>query len=176
MTSEERVMPHARAKGLVIERLADETLVYDLRRHRAHCLNGAATLVWEGCDGRTTLAAAAARLERELHITGGEALVLSGLRQLARARLLAESPAIETIEGLTSRRELLRALGLGATASALLPVVESIVSPTAAQAASCLTSAECGVLLPGQCTGQPICGSTTDCCLQRGQRCSAKKC
>ncbi|HEU5194404.1 MAG TPA: hypothetical protein VFW70_06655 [Methylomirabilota bacterium] len=56
------------------------------------------------------------------------------------------------------------------------PAVESIVSPTAAQAASCLASAECGVLLPGQCTGRPICGSTTDCCLQRRQRCAARKC
>ena len=176
MTSEERFMPRARARGLVIERLADETLVYDLRRHRAHSLNGAATLVWEGCDGRTTLAAAAARLERELHVTGGEALVLSGLRQLARAHLLAESPAMEPIEGVTSRRELLRALGLGAAASALLPAVETIVSPTVAQAASCFTAAECNALQPPQCTGQPICGSTTDCCVQRGRRCQDKKC
>ena len=166
-------MPRARAKGLVIERLAGETLVYDLRRHRAHCLNAAATLVWDACDGRTPVAAAAVRLGQELCLEGGDALVLSGLRQLARAHLLADPTPLG---GVTSRRELLRALGLGAAAAALLPAVESIVSPAVAQAASCLTSAECGALLPGQCTGQPICGSTTDCCIQRGQRCSVKKC
>jgi hypothetical protein len=173
MASPEPRMPRARASGLVIERLADETLVYDLGRHRAHCLNAAAALVWDGCDGRTTVAAMAARLERELGLVGGEALVRSGLHQLARARLLDGRPAIGTG---TSRRALLRALGLGTAAAALLPVVESIVAPTAAQAASCLTSAECGALLPGQCTGQPICGSTSDCCVLRGQRCTQKKC
>ena len=52
---EERLVHH-------VERLAGETLVYDLRRHRAHCLNPAATLVWRCCDGRTTVASAAARL------------------------------------------------------------------------------------------------------------------
>ena len=166
-------MPRARADGLVIERLAEETLVYDLGRHRAHCLNPAAALVWACCDGRTTRAAAAARLERELGVSAGEALLRSGLDQLARARLLAERPAPEAGP---SRRALLRALGLGAAAAALLPAVESIVAPTAAQAASCFTGAECSALVPGQCTGQPICGSTTDCCVLRGQRCTAKRC
>ena len=166
-------MPRARVEGLVIERLAGETLVYDLRRHRAHCLNAAATLIWDACDGRTPMTAPAQRLEQELRIEGGERLVLSGLQQLARARLLDGSPAAA---GGTSRRQLLRALGLGAVAATLLPAVESIVSPTVAQAASCLTVAECGALVPGQCTGQPICGSTTDCCVLRGQRCTAKRC
>lgn len=166
-------MPRARTRGLVIERLADETLVYDRQRHRAHCLNPAAALVWACCDGRTTVAATAARLERALTLAPHEPLVWAALDQLARARLLAEPPAAVAVP---SRRELIRLLGLGAATAVLLPVVESIVSPTAAQAASCFTATQCGTLSPGQCTGQPICGSTTDCCLQRGQRCSAKKC
>ena len=166
-------MPHARTRGLVIERLADETLVYDRQRHRAHCLNPAATLVWECCDGRTTVVATATRLARELTVTPHETIVWTALEQLGRARLLVERPAAAAVP---SRRELIRLLGLGAATAMLLPVVESIVSPTAAQAASCFTATQCGTLSPGQCTGQPICGSTTDCCLQRGQRCSAKKC
>jgi hypothetical protein len=166
-------MPRARTRSLVVERLAEETLVYDRRRHRAHCLNPAATLVWECCDGRTTVAATAARLERDLRVAPHEALVWTALDQLARARLLAERPPAVAVP---SRRELVRLLGLGAAAAVLLPVVESVVSPTAAQAASCFTAAQCGTLASGQCTGQPICGSTTDCCLPRGQRCSAKKC
>ena len=167
------LMPRARTRGLVIERLVDETLVCDRQRHRAHCLNPAATLVWACCDGRTTVAATAARLARELTVAPHETVVWTALGQLGRARLLAEEPAAAAIP---SRRELIRVLGLGAATAVLLPVVESIVSPTAAQAASCFTAAQCGSLAPGQCTGQPICGSTTDCCIQRGQRCSAKKC
>jgi coenzyme PQQ synthesis protein D (PqqD) len=167
------VMPRARTGDLVIERLAEETLVYDLRRHRAHCLNPAASLVWQCCDGRTTVAAVARRLARELPLPVDEALVWTGLEQLARARLLGDRPAAVAVG---SRRELVRALGLGAAAAVLLPVVESIVSPTAAQAASCLTSAECGALVPPQCTGQPICGSTTNCCMSRNQRCTTRPC
>jgi hypothetical protein len=167
------VMPRARTRGLVIERLAGETLVYDLRRHRAHCLNGTASLVWRRCDGRTTVAAAAARLERELQVSPAEGLVWSGLRQLARARLLAGPSA--PIAGL-SRRELVRTLGLGAAAAALLPIIESIVSPTAAEAASCVTLVECLAMTLTQCTGQPICGSTTDCCVRRGQFCRSRGC
>jgi hypothetical protein len=165
-------MPRARERALVIERLADETLVYDLERHRAHCLNRTATLVWDGCDGRTSPAVTAARLERELQVPGGEALVVSALQQLARARLLLDTPAAAA----PSRRELLRGLGLGAAAAMLLPAVESIVAPTAAQAASCVTSAECGALQPPQCNGQPVCGAAKNCCVARGKRCSEKKC
>jgi hypothetical protein len=166
-------MPRARTRGLVVERLADETLVYDLRRHRAHCLNPAATLVWQCCDGRTTVAATAARLERELDVWANAALVWSGVDQLARARLLTSRPA--PVAG-PSRRELVRTLGLGAAVAVLLPLVESIRSPAAAQAASCLTGAECTALAPPQCTGQPICGAPARCCVVRGRRCASRRC
>jgi hypothetical protein len=167
------ILPRARSVKLVVEPLDGETLVYDLRRHRAHCLNRTASLVWSGCDGRTSVAAMGARLERELAVSDGETLVWTALDQLARARLLEHPPALPPAR---SRRDLLRALGLGAAASALLPVVESIVSPLAAQAASCLTDAECTALVPPQCTGQPICGSPGDCCVARGKKCQAKRC
>lgn len=169
-------MPHARSAALVVERLADETLVYDLKRHRAHCLNPAATLVWHACDGRTSVAATAMRLERELGLPAGEALVWSGLDQLARARLLQESRTPAAPRARPSRREVLRTLGLSAAAAVLAPLVDSIVSPVAAQAGSCLTSVECETLLPGACTGQSICGDPDSCCMLRGQRCRARKC
>jgi hypothetical protein len=167
-------MPRARAtEQLVVEDLTDETLVYDLERHRAHCLNPAATLVWRACDGRTSVAEAAARLERELRLVGGKALVWNALDQLARAHLLEPGAVLPPAR---SRRALIRALGLGAAAAVLLPAVDSIVSPVAAQAASCVTSAECESLLPPACTGQPVCGPPGMCCEQRGRNCKAKKC
>ena len=78
-------MPQARTTDLLIEVLRDETLVYDLRRHRAHCLNRAAALVWKHCDGRTTVAATATILDEALRLSAGEALVRTGLDQLTRA-------------------------------------------------------------------------------------------
>ena len=53
--SEQR--PLARKEGLLIERLPDEVLVYDLDRKKAHCLNGSAALIWNNCDGKTTVEA-----------------------------------------------------------------------------------------------------------------------
>jgi hypothetical protein len=47
------MLPHARSEGLVIRELPEETLVYDLKRHRAHCLNPTAARVWSYCDGQT---------------------------------------------------------------------------------------------------------------------------
>ena len=47
--------PRARKQGLLIERLPDEVLVYDLDRKKAHCLNGSAALIWNHCDGKTSV-------------------------------------------------------------------------------------------------------------------------
>ena len=49
-------LPRARKDGLVIKQLVNETLVYDLERDEAHCLNQTAALVWKRCDGKTTIA------------------------------------------------------------------------------------------------------------------------
>ena len=49
----EQYLPAARTSGLVVRELAEETLVYDEERHRAHCLNRTAALVWRHCDGKT---------------------------------------------------------------------------------------------------------------------------
>lgn len=43
--------PKARFENLVIQMIADETLVYDLANHRAHCLNETAAFVWGRCTG-----------------------------------------------------------------------------------------------------------------------------
>ena len=66
METSDFVMPRARQDDFVVEKLPDETLVYDLNRYKAHCLNPTSALVWRRCDGRTTVAEVAALLEREL--------------------------------------------------------------------------------------------------------------
>jgi len=47
--------PRARKDDLLIQDLPEETLVYDVVRHRAHCLNRTAALVWRHCDGKTSV-------------------------------------------------------------------------------------------------------------------------
>jgi hypothetical protein len=140
MTATRRA-PRVRRDGLIIERLADETLVYDLHRDRAHCLNRPAALVWSACDGRRDAAAISRHLRRELPGASVDMVELA-LASLARARLL-EGDA----EG-AGRRDALRRLAL---AAGLVPIVSSIVVPEPAQAATCGAVGAC-------------CNKKADCC------------
>ena len=123
--------PRARTQGLVVTELPDELLVYDLERHRAHCLNPTAALVFKHCDGRRSVAQIARILRRELDVDApaDESLVWLSLDRLERARLLEER---EAAPAAPSRRELVRRVALVA---ASLPVVATILAPTPAEAA-----------------------------------------
>ena len=134
-TAEQRP-PLARRDNLVVTDAADEVLVYDLQRHQAHCLNRTAALVWRSADGQRSVSALAALLEESFHTPTSEAVVWLALRQLGDAHLLNERTPF--LQGdLTSRRALLRRASVGLVAGTLLlPAVQSIVAPRAAQAAS----------------------------------------
>lgn len=148
---EEKILnmqPRARAEGLVVRELPDEVLVYDLERHRAVCLNRTAALVWRHCDGRTSVARMSRLLAERLREPVADEVVWLALDQLGRDHLLRERVARPAELRGISRRELMRRLGLVAAVS--LPLVTSIIAPTAAQAVSCLpTGASCGA--PADC-------------------------
>lgn len=59
-------LPHARLDGLVITEVDNETLVYDMERDKAHCLNQTAALIWRRCDGKTTVREMAGLLQKQL--------------------------------------------------------------------------------------------------------------
>ena len=140
--------PRARTNGLVVREIADEVVVYDLERHTAVCLNRTAALVWKRCDGRTSVEELRRALAEELPSTAADELLGLALEQLSRERLLEECVARPSPPAGMSRRELARRLGLAAAAS--LPLITSILAPTAAQAASCKGSgASCTA--PGEC-------------------------
>ena len=176
MDRQARGMPQARTDQLVVEAMVDETLVYDLRRHKAHYLNPTAALVWRCCHERKSVAETAALLETELRMPEAETVVWMALDRLERARLLTDLPSFPGPRLQYGRRQVIRAVGLGAAATLLLPIVDSIVSPVAAQAGSCLTTNQCEALNPPACTGQPICGSPGRCCQTRGNRCRDRFC
>lgn len=153
-------VPRARHEELLIHELTDEVLVYDLRHHKAHSLNQTAALVWGRCDGERCVSDIAHLLEDELGTPVDEDVVWLALNQLERVGLLKER-ATRASETLTiRRRELIRKMGLAAAAS--LPLVVSVVAPSAAQAASgmvpCLpTGAQCTQdtqCCSGLCLGQ----------------------
>ena len=126
MKNEMKKVPQARTTGVVVEHLADEVLVYDLERDRAHCLNLAAARVWEKCDGRHSVTEIASEV-------GDEEAVWMAVEQLSRAGLLEKKikrPAVGM-----GRREVIKRIAVAAAIG--VPVVTSIVAPKASHAANC---------------------------------------
>lgn len=143
--------PRARKEGLVVQQLADEVLVYDQERFKAHCLNHTAALVWKHCNGKKTTSEIAQALGREAGSPVDEELVWLALSQLGKSRLLTEQVMVPEGQAGISRREVMRRVGIAAAVA--LPVVTSIVAPRAAQAINCRTSGQ-------PCTTGPQCCST----------------
>jgi len=153
----------ARTEDLVVRELPDETLVYDVQRHKAHCLNRTAALVWRACDGHTSIPEIAARVSRELDLPNDEAMVQAALAQLGKAHLLAQGPPHTDR---SSRRQALGRLGWGLAA----PAVVSIIAPTLAEAVTCVAKADCENV--GTCSqGPDQCCDRRPCCEKPKQKC-----
>lgn len=152
-------IPAARREGLVVRKLIDDVLIYDTKTNHAHSLNQNAALIWEHCDGKRTLGDLSAILQSnttaEIPSKEREQLTWIAIDQLQRSGLLlGEVASPQSIKGMT-RRQLIKAAGIAALIA--VPVVSTIVAPTAAQAATCLasgqgctSSAEC---CSGLCSG-----------------------
>lgn len=46
-------LPVRRNAELVVQERDNETLLYDMKTHKAFCLNETSSLIWEHCDGKT---------------------------------------------------------------------------------------------------------------------------
>jgi hypothetical protein len=152
-------LPRRRQLHLVIDELPDEVLIYDLDRHKAHCLNQTAALVWQHCDGKSNASQIARRLTQELQAPCKEELVWLALRQLERLHLLEQSISLPPSFAGITRRDMVRNLGIAAAVA--IPLVTSIVSPTPAQASTCVGSGA-------------VCGGGISCCF--GHICSNGHC
>jgi len=133
MTLSTEHLPVARKEGLLIERLSDEVLVYDLDRKKAHCLNQAAALIWDHCDGKTSVEEMSHILQKELSSPADEELVRFGLREIGKKNLLDKNTFVVRDKNRFSRRELIKRIGLAAS----VPLVLSVLAPQAKAALSC---------------------------------------
>src|SRR5262245_15932644 len=134
--------PERRRDGLVVKELPEEVLVYDLERHRAHCLNPAAAAVFRSCDGKRTVSEIAGILRRETGAPADELWVHLALDRLAKAHLLEERGDAPRADRGVSRRDILKKAGVGLAAA--IPIVTSIVAPTPVEAAAtCVTPPQC---------------------------------
>jgi len=150
-----QLAPQARSKGLVVEELADEVLVYDLDRDRAHCLNHTAANVWRLCDGKSSAADIASRLGLELEPEAAQEVVWTAVDQLGRAGLLDKR--IKRPAGAMSRRAVMKKIAVAAAIG--VPVVTSIVAPKASHAANCRPSGQSCTASAQCCSG--VCNTNT---------------
>ncbi|GAH89141.1 unnamed protein product [marine sediment metagenome] len=141
------VLPKARSTRLVVRELDSETVIYDRKSHKATCLNAFSAQVWRLCDGKRTVHDITEALAPADPAEGAVALTL---KKLTKADLLTGSDplAAHAVPAALSRRAVVHG-ALAATAA--IPVVTTILVPTAAQAASCVPSGG-------------TCSSSADCC------------
>ncbi|HEX8746506.1 MAG TPA: PqqD family protein [Pyrinomonadaceae bacterium] len=153
MGNTRQLIPAARKDELIVQEVEGETLVYDLKSHKAHCLNRTAALVWKHCDGNHTVGEVAHSLSLELRAPVSDEVVLMAVDRMGKLGLLNGSAKRERT---VSRREVVRRICVSAAVA--LPLVTSILAPTTAQAASCGgIEAFCGGDNPPCCSGLVCC-------------------
>lgn len=147
---------HPKTKpNLLVDELPDETLVYDLDRHRAHCLNATAGFLLRAADGTRSRSELETMAEAEFGPVGSHEVVGVGLERLHKAGLIEwEAPPGDAR---MTRRETLKKI---AAVGILLPTVMTLVSPHPAQAATGLPTSSCNLQNVG------ICCSNNKLCVQ----------
>ena len=164
--------PLARSEGLLLERIDDEQVAYDLESKEAHCLSALAAAVFDSCDGQTSVEKIATVASARLGETVEQEQVLDTLAQLEERNLLDTAGR----RGGLSRRQLIQR---GAVAAASVPVITSILAPSPAAA----STPTCGTILCCPCgtgaVGQPCCehGTAFQCnCTAAESGASCKQC
>lgn len=174
--------PRARVEQLIIQELADETLVFDRKSQKGHCLNRTTALVWKHCDGRTELSDLARLVEPDLGIATAEVLVQLALEQLASRNLLDEGFERISATQRRSRREVLKRLAAAAVA---MPLILTVTAPRADAAASPFCSGKkdgtvCGnglqICCSGNCCGAGQACQVGFCCIITGACKSSSQC
>lgn len=160
---QQKSFPTARLDNIVVYELKDEILIYDLKINKAFCLNETSALVWKLCDGKRSVSEIAGEISRITKLPVSDELIWFALNQLRKDNLLSNAeniipPLNEHINELT-RREVIRKIGFAAAIS--LPLVSSLIAPTAAQSAS---NNVCSKV-------DKSCSQNSDCCPNQGLTC-----
>lgn len=143
--------PKTREKGIVIQNLDDEILVYDLESNKAFCLNKTTSAIWQKCTGELSVEAIVPEVQKDFGTSVTKELVALAIEQLKNDNLLESGENVSTILDGLSRREMVRRVGFMSVVA--LPLVSSLVAPNAINAMSVTCPA------PG---GAPTCPCTTN--------------
>ncbi len=146
-----QIYPMGRINNMVIQESDDELLIYDLEKNKASCLNQTSASVWQNCNGNNSVADISRELRIKLDITVSDEVVWLALDGLKRDNLLENGDEFEINFNGLNRRQLIKKVGLASMIA--LPVISSIVAPSAAAAQSSNLLAFFAVCTaPGQCS------------------------
>ncbi len=134
-----------------------EVLVFDTNKNKAYCLNETSALVWQLCNGNNTVSELTSKMSRQLNEIVSEDLAWMALDQFKKEGLLEESDLDGNPHFGLSRRDVIRKVGFVSVVA--LPVISSILAPTAIQA----QSINCSCEAPGDCLVRVGCPSTVNC-------------
>jgi len=137
---------------LLVEQVDAETVVYDLGSKDVHCLTPLAAAAFEYCDGHTAVSRIAELAQERLGEPVTEDEISAAVSQLDERSLL-ETPPLILQEGI-SRRDLAKKSAKYSAAVASVPLIASIVAPTAMAQ---------GSLIPAGCTGCSGAGANQQC-------------
>ncbi len=128
------IFPQKQRSGLSTQQVESETVVFNEGTGKVVCLNRIAAVVWELCDGRTSIAAIAQLTSEKLDAPVTEDLVNFALRGLQKQKLLEEQQLV--ISPVLTRRSLVQRLGK--SVAIMLPIVAAVAIPKKAHAYGCV--------------------------------------
>jgi hypothetical protein len=126
-------LPFLRTENLVVKELPDELLIYDLEKNKAFCLNETARLIMDECDGQTSVDEAIEKINHKTKSKMSEEMIWMVVEQLQNANFIEKDYQIPLQTTRVTRRKILQsaaALGIA------LPMITSLVAPTALHAQS----------------------------------------
>ncbi len=129
------IFPNAKSSEILQQSSGAELLIYNVEKNQAFCLNQTSTIIYNLCDGTNEISLIAKKTQFPLEVV-----------QLAVNTLSKQGLLTEEVKLTVSRRNLLRNVAI---TSVVLPIIETIVAPISAHAASsdCLGT---GTFAPGQ--------------------------
>lgn len=129
--------PISRKSNIVVQDLENEVLIYDLTINKAFCLNQTSDLIYSLCDGKRTVAQISDEISKRLKTLISDDFVYLALDELKKNNLLENSEELANHFAGISRREVVKKVGLASMVA--LPIISSVVAPSAVMAQSCNT-------------------------------------
>jgi hypothetical protein len=127
-------LPPARSTDIVVQELGKEILIYDLNTHKAYNLNETSSIVYQACDGKTSFD------ELRVKTRFTHDIIFLAIDALKKENLLENTEEYKSPFTGINRREVIRRVGVATMIA--LPVISSLIAPTAAmaQSATCTNS------------------------------------